>query len=330
MSTDIDSMESKILILGCLLDKHLGLFKDLEKRNNVIVYYSCFLKIPNCFKLIRKIHLSYKINRIIRIPYKYVWYDYGKNLNSEDVKIIVVTNGAVDKINYHWIKSLKQKGIKVFLYLLDAMDGDSEVLKYCRPFILSNIWDDIYTFEPADQLKYGFKYLGFCYYSKQSFAIDRFDKAYDLFFAGGTKGGRSNIIHSIYQYLCGKNIICKFIVTLKKGEVGTDAGIEYIREWIPYSKVVIEEMKSRCVLEIVQKNQTGPTLRYFEAVCYNKKLITTNPHIVDFPYYNSNWMKIIQNAEDIDVKWLTNDDLVDYQYKDDFSPNNFVDYFVSL
>ena len=321
---------NRILIIGCDLDKHLGLFKDIESRNDVIVHYSCYKKNLNVLKFLRKVHLSFKINRIVRIPFRYIWFDYGRHLDVSNIKMVIVLNGAVDKINYHWLKQIKQKGAVIILYLLDSMDGDSETLKVNRSYLDYDIWDDIYTFEPADQLKYNFKYLGFCYYSKLYIPANKYSVSYDLFFAGGTKGGRSELIHSVYQYLVSNNVCCKFIVTLRKGEVGKELGIEYIRKWLPYCRLIIDEMKSRCIFEIMQKNQTGPSLRYFEAVCYNKKLLTTNSNIVDFPYYHPQWMKIFQRAEDIDIEWLTNNDPVDYQYKGDFSPIKFVDFFKSI
>ena len=85
-------------------------------------------------------------------------------------------------------------------------------------------------------------------------------------------------------------------------------------------------MNSKCVLEFMQEGQNGATLRYFEAVCYNKKLLTDNPNITEFPYYDSRWMRVFKNVEDIDVNWLKENDEVDYQYKGDFSPVELVAY----
>ena len=79
-------------------------------------------------------------------------------------------------------------------------------------------------------------------------------------------------------------------------------------------------------MEILQKGQTGPTLRYFEAVCYNKKLLTNNPHIVNFPFYKPEWMKIYQKPEDIDINWLKEKEQIDYGYNGEFSPTKLIDF----
>jgi hypothetical protein len=42
------------------------------------------------------------------------------------------------------------------------------------------------------------------------------------------------------------------------------------------------------ILEIVQHNQTGLTLRTMESLFYNKKLVTTNKSLKDYSFYHSN------------------------------------------
>ena len=73
------------------------------------------------------------------------------------------------------------------------------------------------------------------------------------------------------------------------------------------------------------EKQYGPSLRYFEAVCYNKKLLTNNPCVVDLPYYDPRYIQVFNNPSDIDIDWLREDCTVDYGYKGDFSPNILID-----
>ena len=97
--------------------------------------------------------------------------------------------------------------------------------------------------------------------------------------------------------------------------------INWIRKSIPYSNVLKNVSESNCILEILQNNQAGPSLRFFEAVFYNKKLLTNNCHIVDFPYYNPQYMKFFKGTDDIDIEWLLDNSInVEYNYKGDFSP----------
>ena len=96
-------------------------------------------------------------------------------------------------------------------------------------------------------------------------------------------------------------------------------------EWIPYEKVLAGVLNSNVVLEILQSGQNGPSLRYYEAICYNKKLITTNRRAMDLPYYNPQYIKSISGPEDIDIEWIKKKENVDFGYRGDFSPIHLIE-----
>ena len=89
---------------------------------------------------------------------------------------------------------------------------------------------------------------------------------------------------------------------------------------IPYEDVLSSISNTNTILEIVQGNQSGPTLRYFESVSYNKKLLTNNENVTRFPYYDERYMRIFKKPEDIDYKWVKDKEYIDYHYNGDFSP----------
>ncbi len=79
-------------------------------------------------------------------------------------------------------------------------------------------------------------------------------------------------------------------------------------------------MKAKCILEIVQEGQSALTMRPYEAVCYNRKLLTNNRSILDFKYYDSRFIQYYEDPADIDWDWVKDNTLVDYGYQGDFSP----------
>ena len=86
----------------------------------------------------------------------------------------------------------------------------------------------------------------------------------------------------------------------------------------------------RCVDDVVlcdtlKKTDMWKRL-HFEAVCMNKKLLTNNPYIVSFPFYNPKWMRIFSSLEDIDIEWIRNREKIDYGYNGEFSPVHLIDY----
>ena len=296
---------SKLLILGWKADKHIGFFSDLYDNQRVIVRYIEYRHIPSFLSLLRKIYLSSRLMvRGIYLPYRHIWFCKDWYQYLETVDTILLTNGVLDKIDYKVLDSCKKRGAKIDLFMLDALDANSGILRGRRHWIFQPLWSHIFSFEPNDVRNYGFEYLGFCYYSVDKSIQGHGNTEIDLYFSGNTKGGRSRYVNQIYKYLASKDAILRFDVQLHDTNEEVEDGINCINNWIPYREILLNISKSKCILEILQRNQTGPSLRYFEAVCYNKKLITNNPYIVEFPYYNSQWMKIITKADDIDVDWL--------------------------
>ena len=70
-------------------------------------------------------------------------------------------------------------------------------------------------------------------------------------------------------------------------------------EKITYPEYLRQLSASRCVVDICQQNQTGLTRRPLEALFYQKKLITNNPHIKEYNFYNPANILILQETPDI-------------------------------
>lgn len=77
---------------------------------------------------------------------------------------------------------------------------------------------------------------------------------------------------------------------------------------------------SKVALRCCAEGQRGTSLRYMEAVCYNKKLLTNNDDVVTYPFYDPRYMKIFHTLTDIDLDWLKMDIDVEYHYNGEFSP----------
>ena len=113
-----------------------------------------------------------------------------------------------------------------------------------------------------------------------------------------------------------------FTHSKEKYLAGTD--LEYMHDFMKYDDVVGEIKASNCILEILQPNQKMQTIRYFEAIVYNKKLLTNNSNIYELPYYDSRYMKVYSKTEDIDFDWIKKKEKIQYDYNNEFSPNELV------
>ena len=167
--------------------------------------------------------------------------------------------------------------------------------------------------------------MGFNYYSKHSIKSIH-NPQYDLYYIGRSTLDRNDLFTSIYNKLISENCNLDFFIKPRKEEEIRLPEVKYLKNGMRSYNDILEDLQnSKCILEIMRENQTGPSLRYFEAVCYNKKLLTTNPEIVNFPYYDNRFMKIFSNPEDIDIEWLKDTScIVDYHYRGDFSPISLI------
>ena len=75
----------------------------------------------------------------------------------------------------------------------------------------------------------------------------------------------------------------------------------------------------------MQKGQNAQTLKYFEAVCFNKKLLTNNQNAKKLSFYNEKYIKIFNKFEDIDIEWIKKIEPINYNYKNEFSPMYIVE-----
>ena len=172
--------------------------------------------------------------------------------------------------------------------------------------------------------------MAFCYYSSHHIS-KVFEVLNDAYFVGGLKGGRNETIYQVCNFLLSKGVKCMSdLMLIGNVEPKTIKGVYYYRGWKPYDEILAKVNASNCIIEICQKGQTGATLRYFEAVCMNKKLLTNNKNIVNFPFYNQKWMKIFSSIDDIDAEWVKTREPIDYKYNGEFSPTHLIDQILNV
>jgi hypothetical protein len=322
--------DSKIIILYPYGPKHLGMFKDIENSPNAYLRFSEKKNISSrILKLLRRIHFSKKINQIINLPQKHVWYGYSDIFRLlKTTKHVLIIDSALRDIDDSLLQNLKSKGAIIDLYLINSINAKSPRLLEIKQRIGSNNWHQIYTFDPVDAQEYGFKFRGFDYYSKQKIDIPT-NPENDAYFVGGIKGNREGLVNSLYKAITEHGGKCNFDVMVYKSQnPDMVKGIHYIwGNWQPYSMVLDAIANSNTIIEILQDGQSGASLRYFEAVCYNKKLLTNNPHIKEFPFYDERYMKIFSNISDIDYDWICKREPIDYHYNGEFSPQKLINDF---
>lgn len=277
---------------------------------------AAFLSKRKLQKFIGKITASWILNQTVLIDY----LKNAKELNNKP--IVLFLNSVFTEIRYpvDALLYLKRKYDAVFvLYYIDTISrGVSIYANYLRE---KGVFDLIYTFDEMDAHKYKLTYWR-TPYSKMNM---RKSSDFDLYFCG-VDADRENVIQEISN-VPELECFMDLIRTSEGGEFEGDSRITVhsVKDIMPYKEVLEKTLKANCILEIVRPGQVGFTLRVFEAVVYNKKLLTNNVSITKFQFYNPKYMKVFEKVENIDWEWVKSKDDVDYHYDGSFSPLRFIE-----
>lgn len=124
------------------------------------------------------------------------------------------------------------------------------------------------TFDPNDAKDYGMdNYHQFFRMTKKS---DRVEENHDFYFVGFAKNREQELLRL-------KEKLKDFRTLFKIAHSGS--------ETISYEESIKNIQQSKCIVEYIQHNQSGMTLRPLEAICYEKKLITNNLYVVNYNFY---------------------------------------------
>lgn len=218
-------------------------------------------------------------------------------------------------------KLISKKNIHIVVYFIDSTSQElsKEALSICQKFQLKNV----YTFDKDDAERYGFKHFYYIYSPifNNELKEDRLKKEVTFF---GADKGRLKLLLKCAEFFDKNNI--DYLMSI----VGVDYPSQYKQDKIiynspmPYSKMIEMISEVDCLLDVVIDNQAGLSLRAMEAVCYNKKLITNNRKIFEFPFYNQEYMLFFDEISDIDPKFIEKKVDVNYYYKNEYSPYTFL------
>ena len=152
------------------------------------------------------------------------------------------------------------------------------------------MFDLVLSYDKNDSETYGLLY----YPTPYSSINIKEDPNYfsDVYFLGKAKN-RLHEILNVYDQLEAKGLRCRFFITgLSKDISLNKKGIKII-ESMTYKENLIYVRNSKCLLEIMQHGAVGITPRTWEAIMYNKHLITNNSFLKGTNYYNQSSVTIL-------------------------------------
>lgn len=233
--------------------------------------------------------------------------------------IVVFSNISVRYLSISTLTKLKAKGVKLVLYFIDSISNINA--KEAFAYVNKGIFDLVFSFDKKDAIKYGFTHFYTMYSRHYDFPYVEYPD-YDGIYVGSDKG-RYNILTQFKKH-CPNS--CLYVSMLNISDKQMRASGFQSNVSISYVDSLKLVQKSNCIIDIVlDPEQSGLSLRAYEAIAFNKKLITNNKSIFEFPFYNPSFMYYFNDIQEINEDFLRKRVKVDYGYRDEYSPVAFID-----
>ena len=223
-----------------------------------------------------------------------------------------------DLINLETHKTIKTFTDAYIAYIYDS----------CKRFpvdhLLDGIFDRIYSFDLEDVASFGFEHItNYIYLDKQTIKTDY---KYDVFMVL-TPDKRIDQLNSIAEQLDALNISFKFIVVSNRKPANLHPTIEHRTHEIKTEELKTYLDDSRIILDLLRENHNGISFRVFEALAYQKKIITNNASVKEYAFYNSNNIMVIDPKDvKIDHLFFESDYLpLDEEIYHQFTVDHFAD-----
>lgn len=299
-----------------------AMFGDL--RNNPDVFFIIEKSLPE--KGIYRILPSRKLKKLtFGLSDKLYSHYYNlpkilKKLNKEYGHVSVLFhNASIIKPRYPIeLFQLLHKQASFNLLYIDTYDS-VYVCNHANYLFENKVFDKTFTIDPLDAQRHQME-LCISPYSKITLTKETKTKK-QVYFCGGDTG-RLYTLYCLWKEAKDNNVPVVFdLVNFWKYRefFDGDTNVRMI-EHIPYNQVLENILVSSCILDITKEGQSALTIRPYEAVVYNKKLLTNNKNIKHFKYYNEKYMQYFKKVEDINWEWVLEECQIDYKYSGDFSP----------
>lgn len=212
---------------------------------------------------------------------------------------VFVTNGVT--ISERLLAALRARmpRARFLFYIWDSMRN-----RPSAPAILP-YFDERVTFDPEAAQQYDMRLLPL-FFAPGFEARTEAEPKYDLSFIGTAHADRYHIISALdaglapdvsrfwYLFLKARWV---FHAEKRMNPAFRHARLEDFKyETLGFAKVQQVFQQSRAIVDIEHPHQMGLTMRTFEALGSRKKLVTTNAHVKDYPFYDPQNIHVIDRA----------------------------------
>lgn len=204
-----------------------------------------------------------------------------ENKGKQD-KIIVINPERISENCHLGIRKFTEKYIT---YLYDSLDRYDN-----KKIINKSIFDTVFTFDKKDALKHNLKFLpNYIHLKKEKSQKKPIYKVLSI----SSIDDRYFKIESIIDYFDKNKISHHCIFFGKRKPRKLRSSVIFTKKKLSQIEIQEKIEDSEILLDVIRKNQTGLSFRFFDALALDKKIITTNNTIKDYDFYNPNNILVI-------------------------------------
>ena len=310
---------------------YLTAYADAITNDNVT--YIPELEIKGFFKIIYRVHLSKKINSIIKLPWKNIWNAvfFRKFKKEEPIYFLLFSDWYCQNTGIIKYIRTNYKNAKIAVFFQDLIA--TKKMNYTElPVNIDKLKaevDLVLTFDFGDAKRYKIVYHPIPYSTPLDPVIIE-DETIDVYFLGQAKNRLEEILATYYKLKSLGTKLNFILSNVPKEQQKQLDGVTYTDGvTVSYDDNIKYVKSSRCILELMQKSGTGYTSRTLEALSYDKRLMTNNAKILDAPFYNSEYILYFKDISEINSDFLQkirSTQKPNYSYADQLSPVKLLEF----
>lgn len=232
--------------------------------------YNFILKLTHTGNL-KKNYISQQVkNKVAQLDYQ----DY----------ILIIRPDKLENDLLRWLKKYTDNLISYYFDAIGKFPRKANIIKY---------FDEVYSYEKSDISDYNLKFITNFIPSEDKPVQSIENGVFNI----SSRDERVLVMQKIARQLKEYNFPFKFIVRSEKPMV-IDC-IEVIQEYMSMEDTKKYLNEASILLDIQKDDQEGLTFRVFEVLQFKKKLITTNPSIKSYDFYDANNILVIDKEKPI-------------------------------
>lgn len=247
---------------------------------NTFDYYNRHLRLFQASYYVKMQHL------LFRLISRHIQRELLSRRDKSYDTIFIIKGQFLDRRNMQTLVS-QWPGARRVLYLWDVWE------RHYNRKLLKQYFTDIWSFDPEDCARLGFRFRPTFHLSGGEPADDRPAPLYGLSFVGQYYPHRIAWLRQLREWCRSEGIASRFVLVpshrvqyLLERLLGrirrTDRDMVSLRP-LPYEEYIAVTERSACVADIPFRGQNGLTIRTLETIALGRGLVTTNPTIEHCP-----------------------------------------------